>query len=603
MSIRKVLPLLSLFVLGACGTNAADGSTADQSTSTTAQAERGFGDGDGDRDDRRRPEIRHVLLLSVDGLHETDLARFIERHPESTLAELAEHGVKYTNAHTTTPSDSFPGMVAAVTGATPKTSGVYYDDSYDRTLYAPGSHCQGNPGTEIVFDESVDFDDSKLFSGGIDPANLPLARDAEGKCQPVYPHDFIRVNTVFEVVRAAGGHTAWSDKHPSYDLLDGPSGAGIEDFYAPEVNSLIANGGTANGVDLAATRAQCDGATNSLPLSKVSDYTTCMPAIFGYDDTKVQAIVHEIDGRTSDGASAAPVPAVFGMNFQQVSVGQKLPVGGYLDAEGTPSAVLEGALEHTDQAIGRMVRELEATGLYESTLVIVTAKHGQSPIDPGKLHMEAGGHGRADVQDPLGFVNGVDPHVDQVFSAFTNPNSGNQYAVDGHLQTDDVGIVWLQDQSAANVSGVVAALRSNASAIEASSLPPGTLFTTNITSGPELAAIFGDPTSGDPVAAARAPNVFIQPNWGVIYSGSSKKLAEHGGGSLDDTNVALLASHPRRRQARLDDADRADDSTRARPGPRRARRRSQGGHPGPARAEALKRTGEIKGAARAKMFA
>ncbi len=31
---------------------------------------------------------------------------------------------------------------------------------------------------------------------------------------------------------------------------------------------------------------------------------------------------------------------------------------------------------------------------------------------------------------------------------------------------------------------------------------------------------------------------------GVIYSGSSKKIAEHGGGTLDDTNVALLVSNP-----------------------------------------------------------
>ena len=40
------------------------------------------------------------------------------------------------------------------------------------------------------------------------------------------------------------------------------------------------------------------------------------------------------------------------------------------------------------------------------------------------------------------------------------------------------------------------------------------------------------------------PNVFIQPNPGVIYSGSSKKVAEHGGGSLDDTNVLLVVSNP-----------------------------------------------------------
>jgi hypothetical protein len=542
MSIRNVLPLWSLFFLGACASNAGGGAASGESTSTSSQADESASNGDGD--DGHRADIRHVLLLSVDGLHERDLARFIEGHPASTLAELAEHGVQYTHAHTTTPSDSFPGMTAPVTGATPKTAGVYYDDSYDRTLYAPGSGCTGKPGTEVVFDESVDFDDSKLFSGGIDPGNLPLTKDAEGRCRPVYPHDFIRVNTVFEVIRAAGGQTAWSDKHPSYDLLNGPSGAGIEDLYAPEVNSLIANGGMANGVDLAATLALCDGVTNSLPLKKVTDYTTCMPSILAYDDTKVQAIVNEIDGRTSDGSSASRVPTIFGMNFQEVSVGQKLPVGGYADADGTPSVQLENALVHTDQSIGRMVHELRSRGLYESTLVIVTAKHGQSPVDRGRLHMENGGQGTADVQDPLAFVNAVDPGVDQVLSTFVNPNSGNQYAVDGHLQTDDVGIVWLQDQSPLNVSGVVASLQANARAIEADALPPGTVFPASITSGAELAGIFGDPTSDDPVAAARAPDVFIQPNWGVIYSGSSKKIAEHGGGSLDDTNVALLVSQP-----------------------------------------------------------
>jgi hypothetical protein len=37
----------------------------------------------------------------------------------------------------------------------------------------------------------------------------------------------------------------------------------------------------------------------------------------------------------------------------------------------------------------------------------------------------------------------------------------------------------------------------------------------------------------------------IQPNHGVIYSGSSKKISEHGGGTLDDTGVALIVSNPR----------------------------------------------------------
>jgi hypothetical protein len=260
-------------------------------------------------------------------MHQVDLANWIAGHPSSTLASLASTGVQYTDAHTTTPSDSFPGMVAQVTGATPKTAGVYYDDSYDRTLYAPGSNCAGHRGTEVVQDESIEVDDSQLFSP-INPTNLPHAKLPDGTCVPVYPHDFIRANTIFEIIRLAGGHTAWSDKHPAYEILNGPSGRGIEDLYTPEINSLIANGGTANGVNLAATLAMCDGTTNSVPVANITDYTTCQPAVTAYDDTKVQAIVNEIDGMNSEGSKAAPMPTIFGMNFQQVSVGEKLPVGG-----------------------------------------------------------------------------------------------------------------------------------------------------------------------------------------------------------------------------------------------------------------------------------
>ena len=75
-------------------------------------------------------------------------------------------------------------------------------------------------------------------------------------------------------------------------------------------------------------------------------------------------------------------------------------------------------------------------------------------------------------------------------------------------------------------------------------LPPGTIFSANVNFGHELAEIFGDPTSGDPIAAARAPNVFIQPNWGVIYSGSTKKISEHGGGTLDDTTSRSSSRNP-----------------------------------------------------------
>lgn len=239
------------------------------------------------------------------------------------------------------------------------------------------------------------------------------------------------------------------------------------------------------------------------------------------------------------------MPTIFGVNFQAVSVGEKLTVGGYVDAAGTPSAQLAIALGHVDASLGKLVAALRARRLLDSTLVIVTAKHGQSPIDKTRLAMKPGGSGNATVQDPAKFIDAVDPVIGNTPSSFVNPNSGNPYDTDGHLTTDDVGILWVQHgQDATSTSSLANALQSHATAIFADTLPPGTIFESNITSGPALAAIFGDPSSSDPVAAARAPDVFIQPNWGTIYSGSSAKIAEHGGGTLDDTHVALLVSFP-----------------------------------------------------------
>src|SRR5262249_26388794 len=133
--------------------------------------------------------VRHVLLLSIDGFHQHDLASCLQSGACPTLPKLAGRGVTYTNARTATPSDSCPGLLAQLTGGTSKTTGVYYDDSYDRTLFSPdgkfpaiAAGCSGNPGTEVVLDESLDFDSAKLFSGGINPAFLPQQRHADGSC-------------------------------------------------------------------------------------------------------------------------------------------------------------------------------------------------------------------------------------------------------------------------------------------------------------------------------------------------------------------------------------------------------------------------------------
>ena len=57
-----------------------------------------------------------------------------------------------------------------------------------------------------------------------------------------------------------------------------------------------------------------------------------------------------------------------------------------------------------------------------------------------------------------------------------------------------------------------------------------------IYSGEGLTQLFGQDS--------RTPDIIVTPNVGVIYTGSSKKLSEHGGWSHDDTNTVLLLSNP-----------------------------------------------------------
>ncbi len=90
---------------------------------------------------------QHVLLISVDGMHGIDLQNFIgdPAHATSTLAALSRRGIVYQNAYTTAPSDSFPGMIAQVTGATPLTADVFYDDSYDAAISRPARTVTASP--------------------------------------------------------------------------------------------------------------------------------------------------------------------------------------------------------------------------------------------------------------------------------------------------------------------------------------------------------------------------------------------------------------------------------------------------------------------------
>ncbi|PYX04476.1 MAG: alkaline phosphatase family protein, partial [Acidobacteria bacterium] len=179
------------------------------------------------------------MLISVDGLHALDVARFVDSHPTSALAELSHHGTTYTNARTPAHTDSFPGLLALVTGGSPVSHGIFYDVSFDRTIFDPtNTACSGAPGNIMIFDESIDlYNAANVSLDVIDPTKLPR-RLVNGKCVPLYPHSALRTNTIFEAVKAAGGHTAWADKHPTYDLVNGPSGKGVNDLFTPEITNV-----------------------------------------------------------------------------------------------------------------------------------------------------------------------------------------------------------------------------------------------------------------------------------------------------------------------------------------------------------------------------
>jgi hypothetical protein len=492
--------------------------------------------------------IHHVLLISVDGMHAVDylncskgISGVNDGSPYCPhLAALRNVGVNYVSASTSKPSDSFPGLMNIVTGATPRTMGVYYDVAYDRSLDAPAKTtgngvaagpCTANTpptGTRTEYEEGIDIDQSKLNGGApgagltdggiasIDPDRLE--RDPSAGCAPVWPWNFVRTNTIFGVIHGAGGYTAWSDKHPAYSSVSGPGGGNVDDYYSPEINSTVI---PLPGVS---TPGGMSCATIPDPSSDLSAWTNSFQNIQCYDTLKVNAILNEIEGKTHSGNSAQ-VPTLFGMNFQAVSVGQKLieknvATGGYLNAIGAPTPALLSEFQFVDASIGKMVDELKERDLFDSTLIIITAKHGQSPIDPNRF-FPIPGHSGQNGESPADLIANLLPDSESP----ANPNGI------GPTQ-DDVSLLWLTDSSTTDAA--VTTLEENATKAGI-----GQIFY-----GPALALNYNKPGLG-PGLDPRTPDIIVSPNVGVVYTGSTAKLAEHGGFAHDDTNVILLFANPK----------------------------------------------------------
>jgi hypothetical protein len=450
------------------------------------------------------------------------------------MAALSQTGINYVNTESSKPSDSFPGMAALASGGTPKTTGLYYDVAYDRSLDAPAKATGTGlaagtcipyavpTGTTTDNDQGIDLNDN-LLNGGAPGAGLTeggiasidpkkLSRDPQNGCAPVYPWNFIRTNTLFGVIHAAGGYTAWIDKHPSYSFVGGPGGNGLDDYYSPEVNSaVVALPGvkTLEGV-------ACDPVRDTIGAAA---WNASFENIQCYDAIKVYALLNQIAGKTHSGAPAV-VPAVFGMNFQSVYVGQSVneagvASGGYKNAAAAPSAELLREVEYVDTAIGEIVGALKNAGIYNDTLVIITAKHGDSPIDPTR-YVADGANTPATLLATAGFIPFSESPLNSTGIGATE---------------DDVSVLWLKKGS--SVPTAVGLLEDNAAAIGMGEIYYGGSLALNYNVG-------GTEPGEDP----RSPDIIVTPNVGVTYSGSTAMIGDHGGFAHDDTNVMLLVSNP-----------------------------------------------------------
>jgi hypothetical protein len=439
---------------------------------------------------------RHVLIISIDGFHQADLRDPALAADMPNILELAQQGIEYTHATCAIPSDSFPGSAAYFTGATPRTTGIYFDDTFCRSFRAPGSGLAAPLGAEVPFTGAVDVDSQRLDGGAdsgfksIDADKLPLAEKA-GKLVPVYPHNYLKVNTIFEVAHEAGMRTAIIDKHPCYDLAAGPSGKGIDDLYGPESDAelYLYQGQLLDYATVPPAKAD-----------KLKKLTKKVSISNAFDDLRLKALLNQIAGKDARGATSPGVPALFAFNFVAFNTAQKLDDGGIeKKADGTEGAVSEPmheALRHVDQSIAQVVAALKAQHIFDSTLVILTAKHGQSCR--------------------LGFATTLPVNT---FNSVLRDH--NIYL--NHATQDDVGLYWLKDQNkAAQAAALLTAL-------------PAKFGIDEVLWGQQLvAAGFGDPAADD-----RAPDIIIKLKPEFLIHDSSKR-AEHGGFSEDDLHVALI---------------------------------------------------------------
>ncbi|MGH7126918.1 MAG: alkaline phosphatase family protein, partial [Stellaceae bacterium] len=92
-----------------------------------------------------------------------------------------------------------PGILGPLTGASPRGTGIPYDEYYDRH-----------------YKLAIEITETVTVPPGLKP------------------HDLLKVPTLFEAAKAKGLKTAFVSKHIGYEVLQGPSGKGVDQLELPE---------------------------------------------------------------------------------------------------------------------------------------------------------------------------------------------------------------------------------------------------------------------------------------------------------------------------------------------------------------------------------
>lgn len=312
-----------------------------------------------------------------------------------------------------------------------------------------------------------DYNASSITGGGaFNLSATPMRLTSWGTCEPIFPHEYLRANTIFEVARGNGLNTVYMDKHPTYEFVNGPSGTGLTQGFFPEIGAVASN----------------------------------LEAQWAWEDLHWSALANITAGHYVNGTGDIDF-SLIGANFQALTWAQSNG-GGYANGSSLANPVfghnISLTLDRYDERLATFVSQLKSAGKLESTLLVLSSKQGQSPVNETTLK-----------------------HIDSQLLI-------NSTGVDvSFLTGDDAALLWLT-----NGTDAVTAknnLLANASKLNIDS----------VLAGDEVWQYgFGNPRS-DP----RAPDVVVRARDGILYS-TNTQTENHGAWLQDDLEVPLVFYNP-----------------------------------------------------------